>query len=94
MITTNVSVTLPQKRDFVVILYYHWKHKLPYCPGYIASGRTVEKTVLLALVVQPSPRKRVPSGLGLARYQETSTPWRAHYNRYTDQRVRVYDVTY
>jgi hypothetical protein len=35
----------------VVILYYHWKHKLPYCPGYIASGRTVEKTVLLALVV-------------------------------------------
>jgi hypothetical protein len=35
----------------VVILYYHRKHKLPYCPGYIASGRTVEKTVLLALVV-------------------------------------------
>jgi hypothetical protein len=39
-------------------------------------------------------RKWVPSGLGLARYQATSTPRRAHYNRYTDQRVRVYDATY
>jgi hypothetical protein len=38
-------------------------------------------------------RKRLPSGLGLARYQAMSTPRRAHYNRYTDQRVRVYDVT-
>jgi hypothetical protein len=35
----------------VVILYYHRKHKLPYCPGYIASGRTVEKTLLLALLI-------------------------------------------
>jgi hypothetical protein len=38
-------------RTSVVILYYHRKHKLPYCPGYIASGQTIEKTVLLALVV-------------------------------------------
>jgi hypothetical protein len=35
----------------VVILYYHRKHKLPYCPGYIASGRTVEKTLLLAMLI-------------------------------------------
>jgi hypothetical protein len=46
----------------------------------MASGRTVEETVLLALVVQPSPRKRVPSGLGLACYQATSTPRRARHN--------------
>jgi hypothetical protein len=39
-------------------------------------------------------RKRVPSGLGLACYQAMSTPRHAHYNRYTDQRVRVYDITY
>jgi hypothetical protein len=32
------------------------------------------------LVVWPSPRKRVPSGLGLARYQATSTPRRARHN--------------
>jgi hypothetical protein len=37
----------------------------------MTSGRTVEETVLLALVVEPSPRKRVPSGLGLACYQAT-----------------------
>jgi hypothetical protein len=30
---------------FVVILYYHWKHKLPYCPRYIAKGLTVQKTL-------------------------------------------------
>jgi hypothetical protein len=46
----------------------------------MTSGRTVEKTALLALVVQPSPRKRVPSGLGPARYQATSTPRRARHN--------------
>jgi hypothetical protein len=46
----------------------------------MTSGRTVEETVLLALVVYPSPGKRVPSGLGLARYQVTSTPWRARHN--------------
>jgi hypothetical protein len=28
----------------VVILYYHRKHKLPYCPRYIAKGLTVAKT--------------------------------------------------
>jgi hypothetical protein len=45
----------------------------------MTSGRTVEETVLLALVVYPSPRKRVPSGLGLACYQATSTARRARH---------------
>jgi hypothetical protein len=46
----------------------------------MTSGRTVEKTVLLALIVKPSPGKRVPSGLRPARYQVTSTPWRARHS--------------
>jgi hypothetical protein len=29
----------------VVILYYHRRHKLPYCLRYIAKGLTVEKTL-------------------------------------------------
>jgi hypothetical protein len=52
-------------------------------PRYMTSGRTVEETVLLALIVQPSPGKRVPSSLGPARYQVTSTPWRARHNIFT-----------
>jgi hypothetical protein len=46
----------------------------------MTSGRTVEETVLLALVVYSSPGKWVPSGLGLARYQVTSTSWRARHS--------------
>jgi hypothetical protein len=30
----------------VVILYYHREGKLPYCPRYIAKGRTLEKHFL------------------------------------------------
>jgi hypothetical protein len=42
MLSTKYKV-----RVIVVILYYHRKHTLPYCPRYIAKGLTVEKTLSL-----------------------------------------------
>jgi hypothetical protein len=36
---------LTLRKRYVVILYYHRKRKLPYCPRYIAKGRTLNKTL-------------------------------------------------
>jgi hypothetical protein len=52
---------------FLVILYYQRKHKLPYCPRYIAKGLTVEKKL----------SERSPTKHALL-YQLTTKNWGLH----------------
>jgi hypothetical protein len=77
----------------VVILYYHQRDKLPYCPRYIAKGLTIEKTLSLNGLQQSMHCCTVSSRYQAMSFAASKHNYDMHITTYTDQRVRVYDVT-